>query len=122
MTDLYDPREQWASYLINALKAKELQQKDVNYIVKQVWPPAARGPWQLGWESACMLLNNQSVALPPSRRQQLAGGIAMTHKRPLQTFESTRVSTRGSTRDPLGNPGDACRIIRSGMMRSSRAA
>lgn len=34
MTDLYDPREQWASYLINALKAKELQFKDVNYIVR----------------------------------------------------------------------------------------
>ncbi|CAL8466787.1 g6323 [Coccomyxa elongata] len=34
VTDLYDPREQWASYLINALKAKELQFKDVNYIVR----------------------------------------------------------------------------------------
>lgn len=34
MSDLYDPREQWASYVINALKAKELQLKDVNYIVK----------------------------------------------------------------------------------------
>lgn len=32
--DLYDPREQWASYLTNALKAKELQLKDVNYIVR----------------------------------------------------------------------------------------
>lgn len=32
--DLYDPREQWASYLLNALKAKELFQKNVNYIVK----------------------------------------------------------------------------------------
>ena len=32
--DLYDPREQWASYLINALKAKELQNKDVNYITR----------------------------------------------------------------------------------------
>ena len=31
---MYDPREQWASYLINALKAKELQAKDVNYIVR----------------------------------------------------------------------------------------
>ena len=34
VTDLYDPREQWASYLINALKAKELQARDVNYIVR----------------------------------------------------------------------------------------
>lgn len=34
VSDLYDPREQWASYLINALKAKELQKRDVNYIVK----------------------------------------------------------------------------------------
>eukprot|EP00873_Tetraselmis_striata_P021503 jgi/Tetstr1/441767/TSEL_003131.t1 len=34
VSDLYDPREQWASYVINALKAKELQLKDVNYIVK----------------------------------------------------------------------------------------
>lgn len=34
VSDLYDPREQWASYLINALKAKELQIKDVNYIVR----------------------------------------------------------------------------------------
>ncbi|KAL2631916.1 hypothetical protein R1flu_016602 [Riccia fluitans] len=32
--DLYDPREQWASYLINAIKAKELFLKDVNYIVR----------------------------------------------------------------------------------------
>ncbi|KAK9821732.1 hypothetical protein WJX81_008527 [Elliptochloris bilobata] len=34
VTDLYDPREQWASFLINALKSKELQFKDVNYIVR----------------------------------------------------------------------------------------
>ncbi|GBG68259.1 hypothetical protein CBR_g2809 [Chara braunii] len=34
VTDLYDPREQWASFVINALKAKELQKKDVNYIVR----------------------------------------------------------------------------------------
>ena len=34
VTDLYDPRFQWALYIINALKAKELQLKDVNYIVK----------------------------------------------------------------------------------------
>ncbi|EFJ15249.1 hypothetical protein SELMODRAFT_156007 [Selaginella moellendorffii] len=32
--DLYDPREQWASYVINAIKAKELFLKDVNYIVR----------------------------------------------------------------------------------------
>jgi preprotein translocase subunit SecA len=32
--DLYDPREQWASYLINAVKAKELFLKDVSYIVR----------------------------------------------------------------------------------------
>ncbi len=32
--DLYDPREQWASYLINAIKAKELFLKDVSYITK----------------------------------------------------------------------------------------
>ncbi|CAM6034293.1 unnamed protein product [Sphagnum compactum] len=34
VTDLYDPREQWASYLINAIKAKELFSKNVNYIVR----------------------------------------------------------------------------------------
>lgn len=32
--DLYDPRTQWAGYIINAIKAKELFIKDVNYIVK----------------------------------------------------------------------------------------
>ena len=32
--DLYDPREQWASFLINALKAKEMQARYVNYIVR----------------------------------------------------------------------------------------
>ncbi|KAK1318623.1 hypothetical protein QJS10_CPB04g01104 [Acorus calamus] len=32
--DLYDPREQWASYVINAIKAKELFLRDVNYIVR----------------------------------------------------------------------------------------
>jgi preprotein translocase subunit SecA len=39
VSDLYDPREQWASYLINAIKAKELQKRDVNYIVKEVRAP-----------------------------------------------------------------------------------
>ncbi|KAL9225051.1 hypothetical protein vseg_001020 [Gypsophila vaccaria] len=32
--DLYDPREQWALYLLNAIKAKELFLKDVNYIIR----------------------------------------------------------------------------------------
>ena len=32
--DLYDPRTQWATYVTNAIKAKELQELDVNYIVK----------------------------------------------------------------------------------------
>ena len=34
VTDLYDPKEQWASYLINGIKAKEFHTKDVNYIVR----------------------------------------------------------------------------------------
>lgn len=34
VSDLYDPREQWATYLLNALKAKELFLKNINYIVK----------------------------------------------------------------------------------------
>ncbi|CAH9069570.1 unnamed protein product [Cuscuta epithymum] len=34
LKDLYDPREQWASYLLNAIKAKELFLKDVNYIIR----------------------------------------------------------------------------------------
>ncbi|GMH21535.1 hypothetical protein Nepgr_023377 [Nepenthes gracilis] len=32
--DLYDPREQWALYILNAIKAKELFLRDVNYIVR----------------------------------------------------------------------------------------
>ncbi|KAF6167208.1 hypothetical protein GIB67_029846 [Kingdonia uniflora] len=32
--DLYDPREQWASYILNAIKAKELFLKDDNYIIR----------------------------------------------------------------------------------------
>lgn len=32
--DLYDPREQWASYILNAVKAKELFLRDVNYIIR----------------------------------------------------------------------------------------
>ncbi|MCD7457721.1 Protein translocase subunit SA1, chloroplastic [Datura stramonium] len=32
--DLYDPRQQWASYILNAIKAKELFLKDVNYIIR----------------------------------------------------------------------------------------
>ena len=32
--DLYDPREQWASFVINAVKAKELFLRDVSYIVR----------------------------------------------------------------------------------------
>ncbi|CAI5507038.1 unnamed protein product, partial [Closterium sp. Naga37s-1] len=34
VTDLYDPKEQWASFLLNAIKAKELFAKDVQYIVR----------------------------------------------------------------------------------------
>eukprot|EP00227_Mantoniella_beaufortii_P019152 CAMPEP_0197574944 /NCGR_PEP_ID=MMETSP1326-20131121/515_1 /TAXON_ID=1155430 /ORGANISM="Genus nov. species nov., Strain RCC2288" /LENGTH=1006 /DNA_ID=CAMNT_0043137615 /DNA_START=211 /DNA_END=3227 /DNA_ORIENTATION=- len=34
VTDLYDPRTQWALYIVNALKAKELQLLNVNYIVR----------------------------------------------------------------------------------------
>ena len=33
--DLYDPRTQWASYLLNAIKAKELFLRDTSYIVRQ---------------------------------------------------------------------------------------
>lgn len=32
--DLYDPREQWASFVLNAIKAKELFLRDVNYIIR----------------------------------------------------------------------------------------
>lgn len=32
--DLYDPREQWALYILNAIKAKELFLKNVNYIIR----------------------------------------------------------------------------------------
>ena len=34
INDLYDPREQWASYVLNAIKAKEFFLRDVNYIVR----------------------------------------------------------------------------------------
>ncbi|KAL6621241.1 hypothetical protein ACP70R_033673 [Stipagrostis hirtigluma subsp. patula] len=34
INDLYDPREQWASYVLNAIKAKALFLKDVNYMVR----------------------------------------------------------------------------------------
>jgi preprotein translocase subunit SecA len=34
VTDLYDPREQWASFVLNAIKAKDLFKREVNYIVK----------------------------------------------------------------------------------------
>ncbi|CAI5476936.1 unnamed protein product [Closterium sp. Yama58-4] len=34
VTDLYDPKQQWASFLLNAIKAKELFTKDVQYIVR----------------------------------------------------------------------------------------
>mgnify|MGYP001196135178 FL=1 len=33
--DLYDPKDPWAHYVTNALKAKELFTKDVNYIVRK---------------------------------------------------------------------------------------
>jgi len=29
--DLFEPREQWATYIFNAIRAKELQVKNVNY-------------------------------------------------------------------------------------------
>ena len=32
--DLFDPKDPWAHYVTNALKAKELFVKDVNYIVR----------------------------------------------------------------------------------------
>lgn len=34
MTDLYDPEDPWAHYIFNAVKAKELFVKDVNYIIR----------------------------------------------------------------------------------------
>ena len=34
VNDLYDPNDPWAHYIFNALKAKELFLKDVNYIVR----------------------------------------------------------------------------------------
>ncbi len=34
VNDLYDPKDPWAHYITNALKAKELFIKDVNYILK----------------------------------------------------------------------------------------
>lgn len=34
VTDLYDPNDPWAHYVFNAIKAKELFVKDVNYIVR----------------------------------------------------------------------------------------
>jgi preprotein translocase subunit SecA len=34
VADLYDAREQWASYVINAIKAKELFLRDTSYIVR----------------------------------------------------------------------------------------
>ncbi len=35
MTDLYDPEDPWAHYVFNAVKAKELFVKDVNYIIRE---------------------------------------------------------------------------------------
>ena len=34
VSDLYDPKDPWAHYITNAIKAKELFVKDVNYIVR----------------------------------------------------------------------------------------
>ena len=34
VTDLFDPNDPWAHYIFNAIKAKELFTKDVNYIVR----------------------------------------------------------------------------------------
>ena len=34
VTDLFDPQDPWAHYIFNAIKAKELFTKDVNYIVR----------------------------------------------------------------------------------------
>ena len=34
VSDLYDPREQWAAYIINAIIAKELKKKDKHYIMR----------------------------------------------------------------------------------------
>ncbi|MEO0988658.1 MAG: preprotein translocase subunit SecA [Cyanobacteria bacterium J06639_14] len=34
VTDLFDPKDPWAHYVFNAIKAKELFVKDVNYIVR----------------------------------------------------------------------------------------
>ncbi|BAZ03388.1 preprotein translocase subunit SecA [Calothrix sp. NIES-3974] len=35
VTDLFDPEDPWAHFIFNAIKAKELFLKDVNYIVRQ---------------------------------------------------------------------------------------
>ena len=63
MIDLYDPKEQWASYVINAIKAKEFQVRDVNYIVRKgevsLFPPFLdknRIPPNLASSAGCHLL------------------------------------------------------------------
>ncbi|NCJ08658.1 preprotein translocase subunit SecA [Synechococcales cyanobacterium C] len=35
VTDLFDPKDPWAHYVFNAIKAKELFIKDVNYIIRE---------------------------------------------------------------------------------------
>jgi hypothetical protein len=51
VADLYDPREQWASFLLNAVKAKELFIRDVSYIVRsdEVGWVLCCGWWVGGW-------------------------------------------------------------------------
>ena len=34
VNDLYNPKNPWAHYILNAINAKELYQRDVDYIVK----------------------------------------------------------------------------------------
>ena len=66
VSDLYSPKEQWASYVINAIKAKELHSKNVNYIVRNKKVSSNRATCkQSCWAGSFCLFLPKSMA--PSR-------------------------------------------------------
>ena len=87
VSDLYSPKEQWASYVINAIKAKELHSKNVNYIVrnKEVssnWATCVQSYW------AEFLFFSLTKLMPPSRcasmpNWHLLSNAATLHRFPL---------------------------------------
>ena len=81
--DLFDPKDPWAHYITNALKAKELFVKDVNYIVR---------------DGEAVIVDEFTGRVMPGRRWSDGQHQAIEAKEDLQIQAETRPSPRSLIR------------------------